>query len=149
MRQQLPAFAALIVGVEDEPAIIGALEKHHPCRRRPVCTNGGQRHRVRLVRLRLGGREATKDPQLASLDDHDFADLPPTVIVTAECDPLSSDGEVYRDRIVAAEGRAWWREEPGLVHGFLRARHRGRREREAFARLVAAITKLGQGENPY
>ena len=28
----------------------------------------------------------------------DFSGLPPTVIVTAECDPLSSDGETYRDR---------------------------------------------------
>ena len=50
--------------------------------------------------------------------------LPPTVIVTAQCDPLSSDGETYRDRILAAGGKAWWYEEPGLVHSFLRGRQR-------------------------
>ena len=53
----------------------------------------------------------------------DFSRLPPTVVITAECDPLSRDGETYRDRIIAAGGKAWWYEEPGLVHGYLRARH--------------------------
>jgi len=36
------------------------------------------------------------------LCDTDFSDLPPTIVVTAQCDPLSSDGEIYRDRILAA-----------------------------------------------
>ena len=31
--------------------------------------------------------------------------------ITAECDPLSSDGEAYRDRILAAGGKAAWFEE--------------------------------------
>ena len=100
-------------------------------------------------RLRLGGRETAKDPRLAPLDDQDFANLPPTVIVTAECDPLSSDGEAYRDRILAAGGRAWWHEEPGLVHSFLRARTTSRRAAESFARIAAAARALGKGEWPY
>src|SRR5262249_54150568 len=100
-------------------------------------------------RLHLGGREAAKDPQLAPLDDDDFANLPPTAIVTAECDPLSSDGEAYRDRILAAGGRAWWHEEAGLVHSFLRARKSSRRARESFTRIVAAARALGKGEWPY
>jgi acetyl esterase len=99
--------------------------------------------------VRFDDRRAQRDATAEPLCDRDFSGLPPTLVVTAQCDPLSSDGEVYRDRIVAAEGRAWWREEPGLVHGFLRARHRGRRAGEGFARLVAAITKLGKGECPY
>ena len=99
--------------------------------------------------LRLAGREAAKDPQLAPLDDGDFTSLPATVIVTAECDPLSSDGEAYRDRIVAAGGRAWWREERGLVHSFLRARTTSRRARQSFERIAAAITALGKGVWPY
>lgn len=92
---------------------------------------------------------SAQDPTLAPLGDRDFSGLPPTVIVTAQCDPLSSDGETYRDRIVAAGGRAWWREEPGLVHSFLRARHTARRAREGFARIVAAVAALGNGEWPY
>ncbi|TIX97913.1 MAG: alpha/beta hydrolase, partial [Mesorhizobium sp.] len=73
--------------------------------------------------IRTGGEDRTGDLTLSPLADADFANLPPTVLITAQCDPLSSDGEAYRDRIVAAEGYAFWLEEPGLVHGYLRARH--------------------------
>ena len=72
--------------------------------------------------VRAGNAYWSSDPTFAPLCDNDFSGLPPTVVITAECDPLSSDGEAYRDRIVAAGGRAWWHEEPRLVHSFLRAR---------------------------
>ena len=99
--------------------------------------------------IRFGDERSVSDPTTAPLCDKDFSNLPPTVIITAQCDPLSSDGEAYRDRIVAAGGRAWWREEPGLVHSFLRARHSVRRAREGFARIVVAVAALGKGEWPY
>src|SRR5882724_6579017 len=54
MGQQLSALAALVVGVEDESAVIHALEQHHPQRGHAVRPDGGQRHRVRLVRLLVG-----------------------------------------------------------------------------------------------
>ncbi|MER9158018.1 alpha/beta hydrolase [Mesorhizobium sp. M0778] len=96
--------------------------------------------------IRTGGEDRTGDLTLSPLADADFANLPPTVVITAECDPLSSDGEAYRDRIVAAGGRAWWLEEPGLVHGYLRARHTVGRARSSFTRIVDAVTVLGKGE---
>jgi acetyl esterase len=99
--------------------------------------------------IRSGGGDLADDPTVAPLCDWDFSGLPPTVIVTAQCDPLSSDGESYRDRIVAAGGRAWWREETGLVHSFLRARHSAKRAGEGFARIVAAVAALGKGAWPY
>ncbi|GLQ81214.1 lipase/esterase [Mesorhizobium huakuii] len=95
--------------------------------------------------IRTGGQDRSGDATLAPLADTDFANLPPTVLITAECDPLSSDGETYCDRIVAAGGRATWFEEPGLVHGYLRARHTVGRARESFTRIVDAVTALGQG----
>jgi len=95
--------------------------------------------------IRTGGQDRSGDAALAPLADTDFAKLPPTVLVTAECDPLSSDGEAYRDRIVAAGGRATWFEEPGLVHGYLRARHTVGRARESFTRIVDAVAALGRG----
>ena len=95
--------------------------------------------------IRTGGQDRSGDATLAPLADTDFAKLPPTVLVTAECDPLSSDGEAYRDRIVAAGGRATWFEEPGLVHGYLRARHTVGRARESFTRIVDAVAALGRG----
>lgn len=100
-------------------------------------------------RIRSAPGQSADDPTFSPLRDRDFSGLPPTVIVTAECDPLSSDGEAYRDRILAAGGRAVWREEPGLVHSFLRARSTVPRAAEAFARIVADTGTLGRGEWPY
>ncbi|TSE05508.1 alpha/beta hydrolase [Mesorhizobium intechi] len=95
--------------------------------------------------IRTGGQDRSGDATLAPLADTDFANLPPTMLITAQCDPLSSDGETYRDRIIAAGGRAAWFEEPGLVHGYLRARHTVGRARESFTRIVDAVAALGQG----
>lgn len=96
--------------------------------------------------IRVGGRDASRDASFAPLSDSDFSGLPPTVIITAEYDPLSSDGEAYRDRILAAGGKAWWHEEAGLVHGYLRARHIAARARESFTRIVDAVRMLGRKE---
>ncbi len=98
--------------------------------------------------IHAGGGHCVDDPRLAPLRDKDHSGLPPTVIFTAQCDPLSSDGEDYRDRIIAAGGEGWWHEEAGLVHSYLRARHTARRAREGFARIVAAVAALGRGECP-
>jgi acetyl esterase len=94
--------------------------------------------------IRSGGQERSGDATLAPLADTDFSKLPPTVLITAQCDPLSSDGEAYRDRIIAAGGKATWFEEPGLVHGYLRARHTVGRARASFTRIVDAVIALGQ-----
>ena len=102
-----------------------AFYKRHPHRRRG------------LPAIRAVTRSPTRD----------FSGLPPTVIVTAECDPLSSDGETYRDRILAAGGKAWWFEEQGLVHGYLRGRHMIARARDSFSRIVEAVLRAGQSGN--
>jgi acetyl esterase len=99
--------------------------------------------------IRTGGRDVSGDITYVPLAGADFSNLPPTVIVTAECDPLSSDGEAYGSRVVAAGGKAWWFEEPGLVHGYLRARHMVGRARTSFSRIVDAASALGKGEWPY
>ena len=88
----------------------------------------------------------TGDITLSPLADADFSNLPPTVLITAECDPLSSDGAAYGSRVVEAGGRAMWVEEPGLVHGYLRARHSVARARASFTRIVEAIGALGRRE---
>ena len=96
--------------------------------------------------VRSARAQSPDDPTFSPLRGSNFSGLPPTLIITAECDPLSSDGEAYRDRIVAAGGRACWFEEPGLVHGYLRARHTVGRARASFTRITAAVTALGRGE---
>lgn len=100
--------------------------------------------------VRLGGKAPPEDdPRFAPLQDTNFAGLPPTVIVTAACDPLASDGESYRNEIMAAGGRAVWFNEPGLVHGCLRARTMSTRAGALFDRVCGAVTVLGRGDWPY
>ena len=94
------------------------------------------------------GQDIAGDPTAVPLSDTEYGGLPPVLVITAECDPLSDDGRDYRDRIVAAGGRAVWVEEKGLVHGYLRARHSVGRARASFARIVAGIAALGRGEMP-
>ncbi len=96
--------------------------------------------------IRTGGEDTSGDPRYLPLADSDFSGLPPTIIFTAECDPLSSDGEAYRDRLLAAGGKALWHEEKGLPHGYLRARATVARARDSFIRIVQAVDTLGRGE---
>ncbi|AUQ73836.1 alpha/beta hydrolase [Phaeobacter piscinae] len=95
------------------------------------------------------GSEAGTDPTLEPLADSDFSDLPATVLVTADCDPVRDDSRHYRDKILAAGGKAHWINEPGLVHGYLRARHSVGRARDSFERISVAVEALGQGLWPY
>jgi acetyl esterase len=99
--------------------------------------------------MRAAGRDVAGDVSFSPLADTGFSMLPPTVIVTAQCDPLASDGEAYRDRIVAAGGRAVWFDEQGLVHGYLRARNSVSRAAASFSRICDAVRALGKGVWPY
>jgi len=101
-------------------------------------------------KVRTGGVTPPEgDARFAPLQDTDFTGLPPTVIVTAQCDPLSSDGESYCDAITAAGGRAVWFEQEGMVHGCLRARNMSTRGAAFFDRVADAVTALAQGRWPY
>ncbi|UWQ59626.1 alpha/beta hydrolase [Leisingera caerulea] len=95
--------------------------------------------------IRADGGAPKDDPRFAPLADSDFSGLPPTVLVTADCDPVRDDSRDYRDRIAAAGGKAHWINEPGLIHGYLRARHSVSRARDSFERISIAIEALGQG----
>lgn len=96
-----------------------------------------------------GGAPPVGDARYAPLHDDDFAGLPPTVILTAQCDPLASDGEAYRYVIRAAGGQAEWINGMGLVHGCLRARHCSARAGAFFDQIVDAVDAVGQGRWPY
>ncbi|NNE51359.1 MAG: alpha/beta hydrolase [Sulfitobacter sp.] len=100
--------------------------------------------------IRLGGAERpTDDPRYSALLDTDFTGVPPTVIVTAECDPVSSDGETYRDLLRDAGVPAHWSEVKGMVHACLRARNMSQKAAGFFDEVVEAVAALGKGEWPY
>lgn len=83
-----------------------------------------------------------KEKTLAPLHDEDFTHLPPTVAFGAECDPLCDDAFHYCDSVTAAGGKAQYIHEPGLVHGYLRARHSVSRATESFTSIVNTINML-------
>lgn len=101
------------------------------------------------ARIRHGGAEVHGDPSVAPLHDTDFAGLPPTVAIGAECDPLCDDARAYAAAITGAGGRATAWVEPGLVHGYLRARASVPRAAMSFARICDAISNLSKGLWPY
>ncbi|HFC04456.1 MAG TPA: alpha/beta hydrolase [Rhizobiales bacterium] len=100
-------------------------------------------------KMRSGGNEALlAEPHCSPLNDSDFANLPPTVVISAQCDPLSGDGQAYHEKITTAGGKSHYYCETGLIHGYLRARHSVRRASVSFDRIVNAIRNLGEGEWP-
>lgn len=100
-------------------------------------------------KLRSGGTSPVGDPSFTPLAATDFSSMPATVIFTAECDPLASDGPTYCERLKQAGGKAVCFEEQGLVHGYLRARHSVTRARNSFAGMIDAIKALAAGQWPY
>jgi acetyl esterase len=100
--------------------------------------------------LRTGGADVPEgDPRFAPLHDNDFSGLPPTVVVSAACDPLASDGETYRDALLGAGGQAVWFNEAGMVHACLRARNMSARATVFFDRVVTGVAALGRRDWPY
>lgn len=99
--------------------------------------------------IRHSGAVVTGDPTVSPLQDNDFSGLPPTLAISAACDPLADDARDYAAAIRAAGGRAEWIQEDGLVHGYLRARHSVPRAQASFTRICTAITALSQGAWPY
>jgi len=94
--------------------------------------------------IRGGGRDLSLDATATPLAADEFTHLPPTVIITAACDPLAGDGKRYRDSIVASGGKAVWFNEAGLVHGYLRARHMSEQAKASFNRMIQALNMLSK-----
>ncbi|OWV78711.1 carboxylesterase [Rhizobium sp. N122] len=65
--------------------------------------------------------------------------LPPTFITVAHFDPLRDDGRHYAARLTAEGIEVWFREEPQMVHAWLRARHMSDGARDGFRAVCEAV----------
>ena len=76
------------------------------------------------------------------LRETNFAALPPAFLVAAGLDPQHDDCADYASNLLAAGVPAQVRDEPQLVHAFLRARHMCEPARASFAAIVEAVRSL-------
>jgi acetyl esterase/lipase len=58
------------------------------------------------------------DPLVSPLDHGDLAGLPPALVLSAECDPLHAQSELYADALARAGVPVDHCQWPGTVHGF-------------------------------
>jgi acetyl esterase len=72
----------------------------------------------------------------------DLTGLPPAFISAAHFDPLRDDARRYAARLALAGCDVAYREEPQMIHGWLRARAASPGAARAFAALLAAISTL-------
>ena len=89
-----------------------------------------------------GTDNGATDPLASPLCATDLSGLPPALLVSADVDPLRDDARDYALRLNAAGVPAQWRNEPQLVHGYLRARRTSDRARRSFAAIIAAIARM-------
>ncbi|MCK2167154.1 alpha/beta hydrolase [Thalassospira xiamenensis] len=82
------------------------------------------------------------DPVAYPLSAEDLRGLPPTYITAAYFDPLRDDGREYTARLARAGIDVTYREEPQMIHGWLRARHMSDGAADGFKFLCDAIRRM-------
>jgi acetyl esterase len=82
------------------------------------------------------------DPRISPLRAADVSRVPPTVVHTAEFDPLRDEGQAYAERLRQAGVRTRYRCHPGMIHLFYGMRGLITYAGVAFAQMGADIRSL-------
>lgn len=82
------------------------------------------------------------DPVAAPLKSVSVGGLPPAFISGAAFDPLRDDSRQYAARLAQAGVEVWFREEPQMVHAWLRARHMSDGARAGFLAVCEAVRRF-------
>jgi acetyl esterase len=78
----------------------------------------------------------------------DLSGLPPTVVITAEFDPLRDEGEAYAEALQAAGVPVVARRYDGMIHGFVSMPMLFPEADDAVARIAETLSALGQKAHP-
>jgi acetyl esterase len=81
-------------------------------------------------------------PRISPLRHEALGGLPPTVVITAECDVLRDEGEAYAQRLSAAGVAVTARRVDGLPHGFIRLHNLVNAADAALTAIAADIARL-------
>jgi len=73
----------------------------------------------RIIPLYINEAAEVFDPRVSPLLAGDIGGLPPGIVITAEFDPLRSEGEAYADRLSAAGIPCRAHRYNGMIHGFM------------------------------
>jgi acetyl esterase/lipase len=82
------------------------------------------------------------DPYVCPLRAENLSDLPPTLIVTAEYDPLCDEGEAYGKKLQEAGVNVTLSRYPGMIHAFLRMTLRLNRAKDALDEIANTLKKF-------
>ncbi len=80
-----------------------------------------------------------RDPKVSPLFATSFANLPPTTMITAQCDPLRDEGEAYVEKLRAANVRVKAKRFEGTIHCFMRFYPKLQASQEALAFACNAL----------
>jgi acetyl esterase len=81
-------------------------------------------------------------PYAAPMRVTNHAGLPPAFLIAAGLDPLHDDCSDYAAKLKTSGVAAEVRDEPLLIHAFLRARHMSEPAAKSFAAIIAAIKRF-------
>jgi len=73
--------------------------------------------RVKKQYLANGALET--DPYISPIDAMLTSNLPPALVITAQCDPLRDEGRLYAEKLEKAGVNVEYKEYRGMIHGFL------------------------------
>jgi len=87
------------------------------------------------------------DPYISPIHAVSLAGVAPALVITAEADPLCSEGRAYADRLRADGVPVTYSEYPGMHHGFIGLTQLFPKAEQALAEVVRAL-RAAFGTNP-
>jgi acetyl esterase len=90
----------------------------------------------------LADENLADDPYVSPLRAVSLSDLPQTLILTAEYDPLCDEGEAYAKRLQQAGVKVKLTRYDGMIHGFIRMTSRLDKARQALDEVAEALRRL-------